>query len=118
MQEFSLKTEVFFGENALDHLLDKDSSCAFIVAACLLCHVDHKVIPLTFCGGKDVRYHVVARTGCRIALRAHIHADAEVIVDLVLDETKRFSDRRNLYGECNEYTFPVKVFGRGKRGRN
>ena len=32
MQEFSLKTEVFFGENALDHLLDKDSSCAFIVA--------------------------------------------------------------------------------------
>ena len=32
MQEFSLKTEVFFGENALDHLLDKDSKCAFIVA--------------------------------------------------------------------------------------
>ena len=32
MQEFDLKTKVYFGENALDHLLDKDSSCAFIVA--------------------------------------------------------------------------------------
>ena len=32
MQEFDLKTKVYFGENALDHLLDKDSKCAFIVA--------------------------------------------------------------------------------------
>lgn len=32
MIEFDLKTKVFFGENALDHLLEKNSKCALVIA--------------------------------------------------------------------------------------
>lgn len=32
MQDFELKTKVYFGEDALDHLLEKESKCALIIA--------------------------------------------------------------------------------------
>ncbi len=32
MQDFELKTRVYFGEDALDHLLEKESKCALIIA--------------------------------------------------------------------------------------
>ena len=32
MKDFEMKTKVYFGENALDHLLEKDSRCALVVA--------------------------------------------------------------------------------------
>ncbi len=32
MQDFELKTTVYFGENALDHLLEKESRCALLIA--------------------------------------------------------------------------------------
>ena len=32
MQDFELKTKIFFGENSLDHLLQKKSKNAMIVA--------------------------------------------------------------------------------------
>ena len=32
MKDFEMKTKVYFGENALDHLLEKDSKCALVIA--------------------------------------------------------------------------------------
>ncbi len=32
MQDFELKTRVYFGEDALDHLLEKESRCALVIA--------------------------------------------------------------------------------------
>ena len=32
LQNFEMKTKVFFGENALDHILEKNTGCAFVIA--------------------------------------------------------------------------------------